>query len=134
MMANRNVKWIRNNIDPDAAILDASETEGFYPVFLNEYKNMDLVAREEADCIRYRESYRRTFHKDITEFFYDDYDVIIFGDALNKMDEVRAKKVLEYAESHSKKVLWDGAELPEANAEEQPVKKPATRKRVKKDE
>lgn len=130
-MANNYFEWIKNHNDPDITILDASESDGIYTVFLPEYKNIDLVAREEVDCIRYRDSYRKAFHKDIAEFYYGDYDLIIFGNALEKMDEATAAKVLAYAESHSKMVLRDGVDLAE---EEQPVKKPATRKRTKKDQ
>ena len=136
-MASLKIDWIKETFKPDVSILDASETEGAFPVFLGEYKNIDLVAREEIECIIYRDFYRNTFHKDINEFYYDYHDVVIFG----HIDEKKSEAVIEYAKSHSGCVLKinDNGVLeviyfPLREQVEQPVKKPATRKRTKKDQ
>ena len=98
-------KWIRENFTPKAEILDVGSCDGKWTKLLPEYENMDAVDAWEPNCIACRDIYRKTFHKDIAEFEYDHYDLIIFGDVIEHMDVQTAQKVLKTASAKCKDMI-----------------------------
>lgn len=79
-----------------AVILDVGACDGKWKKLLPEY-TMDAVDAWEPNCIACAPFYRSTFHKDIADFQYEKYDLIIFGDVIEHMDVPTAQRVIEYA-------------------------------------
>lgn len=98
-------EWIRKNFKPDSAILDVGSCDGKWKKLLPEYENMDAVDAWEPNCIQCEKLYRHTFHKDVAEFEYGEYDLIIFGDVIEHMDVPAAQKVLQYAADRCKDMV-----------------------------
>lgn len=89
--------WIRKKFKPCVEILDVGACDGKWRSLLPEYENMDAVEAWEPNCINIAPLYRTVFHKDIAEFEYGHYDLIIFGDVIEHMDVETAQRVLKYA-------------------------------------
>ena len=98
-------EWIRENFKPDAQILDVGSCDGKWKRLLPEYKNMDAVDAWEPNCIQCEPLYRKTYHKDVAEFEYEKYDLIIFGDVIEHMDVPTAQQVLQYASTRCKDMI-----------------------------
>lgn len=98
-------EWIRNNFKPDAQIFDVGCCDGKWKYLLPEYPNMDGIDAWEPNCIHCQRMYRKTFHKNIAEFEYGNYDLIIFGDVIEHMDVPTAQKVLKYASERCKDMI-----------------------------
>ena len=89
-------EWVRKTFKPDAKVLDVGACDGKWKELLPEYE-MDAVEAWEPNCIAIKDKYTHVFHKDIAEFDYGKYDLIIFGDVIEHMDVPTAQRVLEYA-------------------------------------
>lgn len=98
-------EWIRKNFKPDAAILDVGACDGKWKRLLPEYENMDAIDAWEPNCIACQPLYRNTYHKDVAEFEYATYDLIIFGDVIEHMDVPTAQKVLKTAAGKCKDMI-----------------------------
>lgn len=98
-------KWIRENFGTDATILDVGACDGNWRHLLHEYPNMDAIDAWEPNCIYCQQFYRNTYHKDIAEFDYGKYDLIIFGDVIEHMDVPTAQKVLKVAAGKCKDMV-----------------------------
>lgn len=95
--------------DKDIKILDVGPGRGIYNTLLKEkgYRSIDAVEVygpyiEKFDL---EEIYTNVFHKNITDFKYDFYDIVIFGDVLEHLNVKNARKVISYAQKHSKLVI-----------------------------
>lgn len=97
--------WIRKKFRMNARILDVGACDGKWKWLLQEYENMDAVEAWEPNCIKIEPMYRHVYHKDVSEFEYGDYDLIIFGDVIEHMDVPTAQKVIEYAKGHCKDMI-----------------------------
>ena len=102
---NEVCEWIRKNFKTDARILDVGACDGKWKQLLREYENMDAVEIWEPNCIAISHMYKNTFHKNIADFNYDHYDLIIFGDVIEHMDVQTAQKVIAYAKTHCKDMI-----------------------------
>lgn len=98
-------EWIRENFEPAAEIFDVGACDGKWKSLLPEYKNMDAIDAWEPNCIQCQPLYRNIYHKDIAEFDYSKYDLIIFGDVIEHMDVPTAQKVLAYASERCKDMI-----------------------------
>lgn len=98
------VEWIRKKYKNNSVFLDVGACDGKWKSLLPEY-TMDAVDAWEPNCIAIRDIYRNVYHKDIAEFEYGDYDLIIFGDVIEHMDVPTAQKVIEYAKRHCKDMI-----------------------------
>ena len=106
-MPNKVCDFIRENFKQDAEILDINCGVGAWKNLLPEYTNIDGVDGWELNCIRCRDTYRRTFHKDAVRFEYDHYDLVIIN--TEYMEEKELQKILQYALERCTDVIVDKA-------------------------
>jgi len=98
-------QWIRDNIPHDASILDVGACDGKWRKLLPDYPNMDAVEVYYENYCRVQGMYREAFYKDIREFHYDYYDLVILGDVIEHLSIEQAQHVLGYARNHADTVL-----------------------------
>lgn len=89
-------EWVRLNFDKRSSVLDVGACDGKWKRLLREYDNMDAVEIFPPN-IFWLGDYRNVYEKDIYDFKYDWYDLIIFGDVIEHMSVPKAQTVLEYA-------------------------------------
>lgn len=90
------VKWIREHFDSNARILDVGACDGKWRKLLPEYK-MDAVEIWKPNCDRIKPLYDNVYCKNIADFCYNYFDLIIFGDVIEHMTVQQAQAVLSYA-------------------------------------
>ena len=101
---NLIVKWIRKHFDVDARILDVGACDGKWRQMLPEYR-MDAVEVWKPYCESIERMYDHVYCKDIAEFSYNYFDLIIFGDVIEHMEVAKAQRVLEYAYDRCKDMI-----------------------------
>jgi len=89
-------EWIRDSFTPKATVLDVGACNGKWRDLLPEY-TMDAVEifRPYAEKLT---GYRSVIIGDIFDFWYEWYDLIIFGDVIEHMSVEKAQAVLRYAQ------------------------------------
>ena len=92
----RVVQWIKRNYRSGSSILDVGACDGKWAKLLPDY-TMDAVEIWKPSCTVIRPLYRNVFCKDISEFNYNFYDLVIFGDVIEHMTVDKAKQVIMYA-------------------------------------
>lgn len=100
--------YVINNFKEEVEILDVGAGCGTYYDLLGEYfRNIDGVEAYAPNIERYRleSKYRHIYNKDIRDFEYAYYDIVIFGDVLEHLEVKEAQKVLKYAIEHSIEVI-----------------------------
>lgn len=99
--------WVRDIFPRDSSILDVGACNGMWHYLLPEYKNMDAIEVYWPNYEHLKELnfYRNIWCQDAREFKYDWYDLIIFGDIIEHMDPVEAKKMLDYAYPRCKEMI-----------------------------
>lgn len=100
--------YLKNKFDRNATILDVGAGEGTYLPFLQDYFiNIEAVEvfKPNIDNFRLEERYSKVYNVNITDFKYDYYDVIIFGDIIEHLDVKDAQEVLKYAYSRCKEMI-----------------------------
>ena len=98
-------QWIRDNIPTDATILDVGACDAKWRNALPEYPNMDAVEVYYENYYRIKDKYRNTYYKNICDFYYDHYDLIILGDVIEHLLVAKAQEVIEYAKRHADKII-----------------------------
>ena len=101
-------KYLKDKFNPDSTILDVGAGEGTYHRYLSDYfKNIDAVEvfKPNIDNYNLENKYRRVYNANIIDFRYPNYDIVIFGDIIEHLEIEEAKRVLEYANSHSKEII-----------------------------
>ena len=82
------------------SILDVGAGQGTYYELLKDYfYDIEAIEIFEPNIETYdlRNKYRVVYNKDIKDFKYRFYDIIIFGDVIEHLEIKEAQKVLEYA-------------------------------------
>ncbi len=103
--------WIYSHFDNDSKILDVGAGSATYWLLLNgneiHYKNMDAVEVYTPNIIDHKlnEKYKAVYNRNIIDFEYEPYDLIIFGDVLEHMSVEDAQKVLNYAYQNCKNFI-----------------------------
>lgn len=100
--------YIIDNFKKNIEILDVGCGEGTYYDLLKDYfANIDGVEVYAPNIEKYelRSKYRHIYNKDIRDFEYKYYDLVIFGDILEHLEVEEAQKVLRYAIEHSLEVI-----------------------------
>lgn len=98
-------QWIRDNIPTDATILDVGACDAKWRNALPEYTNMDAVEVYYENYCRIQKLYRNAYYKNICDFYYDHYDLIIFGDVIEHLLVDKAQKVLECAKGRADVII-----------------------------
>ena len=92
-------KWIRDNFRKGSTCLDVGACDGNWYERLGDWLEMDAVEIFEPyiEANDLRRKYNRVFTGSITDYEYDHYDLIIFGDVIEHMTVEQAHNVLAYA-------------------------------------
>ena len=101
-------KWIYDNFSEESKILDVGPGSAtYYKLLSSKYKNIDAVEVYEQNIIDYdlKNKYSNVLNKDIRDFEYDYYDLIIFGDIIEHLTIEEAQKVLDYAYGRCKNMI-----------------------------
>ena len=97
---NAKIKQYLSSLPKDTRILDVGPGEGkYYNLLKDLYENIDCVEVYEKNISgnSLHEKYRNVFNKNIVDFKYDYYDLIIFGDVIEHLSIADATQVLNYA-------------------------------------
>ena len=100
--------YLIKQFDKDATILDVGPGCGTYYDLLNDYfTTFDGVEAFAPNIDRYdlRNKYRNVYNKDIKDFEFDYYDIIIIGDVLEHLSIEDAQKVIKYCENRCKQLI-----------------------------
>ena len=101
-------QYLKDKFPKSATILDVGPGCGTYFNYLRDYfKAMDAVEVYQPiiDKFELKKKYRKVYNKNITDFKYAYYDIIIFGDVLEHLTVEDAQKVLKYACKRCKEVI-----------------------------
>ena len=90
-------KYLISKYPPKSEILDVGAGSGTYALLLGDYFELDAVEAFTPNALEIEGRYRKVFNKDIRDFTYDHYDVVIFGDILEHLEVSDAQRVLKYA-------------------------------------
>lgn len=101
------IAWIRDNFAEGSTALDVGCCDGKWSDLLEGYLNLDGIEAFEPNITKHnlKAKYRRIINQDITNFKYEWYDLIIFGDVIEHMTVEQAQKVLEYARPRCKNMI-----------------------------
>jgi 2-polyprenyl-3-methyl-5-hydroxy-6-metoxy-1,4-benzoquinol methylase len=95
--------------DRDIKILDVGPGRGVYNALLKKagYLHIDAVEKYRPYIEKFNmlDIYDMVFNKNVTKFKYDYYDLVIFGDVLEHLKIKDAKRVIHYAQEHSKLII-----------------------------
>lgn len=99
--------WIRAKFKDGATCLDVGACDGNWLNRIGSFMTMDAVEiyQPNIDFHHLKDRYRNVWCKDIAEFEYDWYDLIIFGDVIEHMTVEQATKALEYAKPRCKEMI-----------------------------
>ena len=104
------IRWIKDNFNEGDTCLDVGACNGKWADLLGGYLTIDGIEIYRPYIERYNiiDKYRSLFNRDIREFEYEHYDLIIFGDVLEHMSTKDAQKVIKYADSRCKNMIVAG--------------------------
>lgn len=100
--------YLIEQFDRDATILDVGPGCGTYYNLLHDYFNtFDGVEAFAPNIDKYnlRSKYRNVYNKDIKDFEFNYYDIIIIGDVLEHLSIKDAQKVITYCEKRCKQLI-----------------------------
>lgn len=105
---NEVTEYLKNRFPRTATILDVGAGCGTYYNYLKDYfKNIEAVEvfKPNIDNFKLEDKYKKVYNKNILDFEYKFYDIIIFGDILEHLDIEEAQRVLAYAFDRCKEVI-----------------------------
>lgn len=100
--------YLKNKFDKNARILDVGAGSGTYYNYLHDYfENIDAVEvfQPNIDNFDLTHKYNHVYNANISEFKYDNYDIIIFGDILEHLNVNDAQNALKYALERCKEII-----------------------------
>lgn len=92
----------------NAKVLDVGAGCGTYWNLLHRYyATIDAVEVYKPNIEKYKlkDKYHKVYNIDITQFKYDKYDIIIFGDIIEHLEIKDAQNVLKYAYNNCKEMI-----------------------------
>ena len=101
-------EYLIKQFDKNATILDVGPGCGTYYNLLNDYfTTFDGVEAFAPNIEKYglKNKYRNIYNKDIKDFKFDYYDIIIIGDVLEHLSIEDAQKVITYCEKRCKQLI-----------------------------
>lgn len=93
-------EYLEKRFKNNARILDVGAGSGTYSNLLGDYfKDIEAVEVFKPNIKNYQleKKYKKVYNVDIRDFRYKKYDIIIFGDIIEHLEEEEAFKVLMYA-------------------------------------
>ena len=101
------VNWITSRFSRGSSCLDVGACDGKWYNLLGQYLNMDCIEIFQPNIDEYhlKEKYNNVFCKNIIDFEYEWYDLIIFGDVLEHMSIEDAQKVINYAKPRCRDMI-----------------------------
>lgn len=95
--------------DRDIKILDVGPGRGIYHMLLKKagYRHIDAVEKYRPYIEKFNlpAIYDTVFNEDVVKFRYEHYDLIIFGDVLEHLKVKDARRVIRYAQQHSRLIV-----------------------------
>ena len=101
-------EYLIENYKPESTILDIGPGCGTYYDLLKDYFTIfDGVEVFTPNINKYnlKDKYRNIYNKDIKDFTFDYYDIIIIGDVLEHLTIEEAQKVIHYCEKRCQQLL-----------------------------
>lgn len=103
-------EYLEKNYKKNARILDVGAGSGTYSNLLGDYfTDIEAVEVFKPNIERYEleKKYKKVYNVDIKDFKYPKfkYDIIIFGDIIEHLEEEEAFKVLMYAYERCKEMI-----------------------------
>ena len=101
-------EYLESKFSREASVLDVGCGNGTYYELLKGYfKRIDGVEVFKGNIEKYRlrEKYSNIYNKDIEDFRYKWYDIVIFGDVIEHLGVEEAKKVIEYANDRCREMI-----------------------------
>lgn len=101
-------EYLVSKFKGNAKVLDIGAGCGTYWNLLHDsFRTIDAIEvfKPNIDNYKLKQKYHKVYNMDITQFKYDFYDIIIFGDVLEHLDTNDAKMVLEYAYTRCKELI-----------------------------
>lgn len=101
------VKWIFEHFSRGSTCLDVGACDGKWFTLLSDCMIMDAVEVWEPNIDKYKleQKYRIVINCPVQNFYYEHYDLVLFGDVIEHMTVEDAQKVLVYAKEHSDMVI-----------------------------
>ena len=103
------VNWIKQNFKETDTCLDVGACDGMWAYYLDGYfyGHIDAVEIYEPNIIKNKlhALYRNVYNKDIRDFEYGWYDLIILGDVIEHMTVEEAQKVIDHAKSRCRDMI-----------------------------
>ena len=101
------IAWIKDNVSQGGTALDVGACDGKWSDWLRGYLKMDAIEIFVPYIINNKldTKYENVFTGDISDFMYDHYDLIIFGDVIEHLTVERAQAVIEYAKKHCDNIV-----------------------------
>lgn len=98
------VSWIKYHLPSGSTCLDVGAGNGRWADLLGQWVCADAVEIYEPYIVWYglKNKYRNVFRSNITDFTYNRYDLIIFGDVIEHLTVQDAQNVIEYASTRCK--------------------------------
>ena len=99
--------WLAQHLSNGAEVLDVGACDGVWANILGEWYDMDAVEAWGPNIDKYKltEKYLSVYETEIQDFYYDHYDLVLFGDVIEHMTVEDAQMVLAYAKEHSDMVI-----------------------------
>lgn len=92
------MKQIRKNFPTKSRILDVGGGWGKYRILLHDFPHVDCVEVWEPNIrdAKLDKIYTTVFHSNISDFKFEWYDILIFGDVLEHIEYKDALRILNY--------------------------------------
>lgn len=105
---NEVTEYLKEKFDSTSTILDVGAGCGTYYNYLHDhFDTIDAVEvfKPNIDNFELERKYNKVYNVNITDFKYNYYDIIIFGDIIEHLTYEEADHVLKYAYNNCKELL-----------------------------
>ncbi len=98
------IGWIRDRLGAGSTILDVGVGDGIWGEKLHDKYHVVGVEiwKPYIDALEDKGWYIRIENRDIDDYHYQYYDLVILGDVVEHMSVGKATRVLEYAKEHAR--------------------------------
>ena len=99
--------YLFQNFPQGSTCLDVGACDGVWSKSLRNHFHIDAVEIYEPNILTHRleQKYEHVYCCNIKDFFYEHYDIVIFGDVIEHMEVADAQKALAFALEHADDVI-----------------------------